>query len=188
MKKETKPKMIPFKGKGEHSIHELEQIILQQEELLHERQISKQIMAATLTKIINWELPETGKFWDNDKTQPLSYTAEYGTEGVKEYIISLAQKSLADADNYSTLDQPNLMEGQIRKQIAIFSKYLYNMKENRAKECDFLSDKENDIFDQQIAMTAKFIRALQGFIPNSGTNIKRVYYSNQRLIRNPKIK
>ena len=49
---------------------------------------------AGLEKIANWELPATGKFWDDDKTQPLSYETAYGSNGVRDYIKSIALKLL----------------------------------------------------------------------------------------------
>lgn len=47
-----------------------------------------------LTKIANWELPETGKFWDKEETRPMSYEAAYGSNGVRDYIRSVARKVL----------------------------------------------------------------------------------------------
>lgn len=47
-----------------------------------------------LKKIASWELPETGKFWDKEETRPLSYEAEYGSNGVRDYIKKIAQDSL----------------------------------------------------------------------------------------------
>lgn len=42
-------------------------------------------------KIISkWELPETGRFWDDEATQPMSYEAAYGSSGVRDYFKELA--------------------------------------------------------------------------------------------------
>ncbi len=47
-------------------------------------------MLEALQKIANWELPETGQFWEDDKSRPVSYTAEHGTEGAKRFIQNIA--------------------------------------------------------------------------------------------------
>lgn len=52
-----------------------------------------------LQKIANWELPDTGKFWDNENTQPMSYEACNGTNGSRDYFKSLAQKAINKALN-----------------------------------------------------------------------------------------
>lgn len=52
------------------------------------------MMIEVLTKIANWELPETGKFWDEEKTRPMSYGSCYGSKGEKEYIQKLAKDIL----------------------------------------------------------------------------------------------
>jgi hypothetical protein len=49
-----------------------------------------------LSKIANWELPETGRFWEDDKGRPVSYEAEYGSGGVKRYIQNLASEALKE--------------------------------------------------------------------------------------------
>lgn len=47
-----------------------------------------------LTKIANWELPETGKFWDEKEKRPMSYEAAYGSNGVRDYMKALAKNAL----------------------------------------------------------------------------------------------
>jgi hypothetical protein len=47
-----------------------------------------------LTKIANWELPPTGKFWDREKTQPTSYETEYGSNGARDYVKNIAKDAL----------------------------------------------------------------------------------------------
>lgn len=86
--------MIRFKGKGEHSVNELEAIIEEQKELLYQRQISKQKLTAALEKIARWELPATGTFWDEEKTRPTSYEGEYGSNGARDYIKSVAREAI----------------------------------------------------------------------------------------------
>jgi len=48
-----------------------------------------------LEKIDNWEMPETGQFWDKECTQPMSYAACYGSNGERDHIISVARAALA---------------------------------------------------------------------------------------------
>ena len=50
----------------------------------------------TLKKIIEWKLPETGKFHDEAKTQPVSYAYEYGSRGERDYFRTLAIEALKD--------------------------------------------------------------------------------------------
>ena len=49
---------------------------------------------AALNKIQNWEMPETGRFWDNDPTRPMSYAACYGSNGERDFIRSIARQAL----------------------------------------------------------------------------------------------
>jgi hypothetical protein len=56
-------------------------------------------MYEALKKIANWELPPTGKFWDEEKTRPTSYETEYGSNGARDYIKSIAKNAIAKAEN-----------------------------------------------------------------------------------------
>jgi hypothetical protein len=47
-----------------------------------------------LTKVRNWELPSTGKFWDKEETQPMSYEAAYGTNGSRDYFKQITESAL----------------------------------------------------------------------------------------------
>lgn len=47
-----------------------------------------------LEKIAKWEMPETGKYWDDDSERPMSYAACYGSNGERDYIISIATQAL----------------------------------------------------------------------------------------------
>lgn len=51
-------------------------------------------LKAALTRIANWDLPATGKFWDREKTQPTSYETEYGSNGARDYIKNIAKEAL----------------------------------------------------------------------------------------------
>lgn len=53
------------------------------------------VQEEALRKITNWELPATGEFWDEEKTKPISYEAQYGSNGVRSYIRSIAKASLS---------------------------------------------------------------------------------------------
>lgn len=50
-----------------------------------------------LERISRWhgEFPLTGKFWDDDKTRPISYGAENGSNGERDYMRGLAYQALA---------------------------------------------------------------------------------------------
>ena len=50
---------------------------------------------AALQVIARWDLPPTGKFWDEEKTRPTSYEAEYGSNGARDYMRNLAIAALA---------------------------------------------------------------------------------------------
>lgn len=47
-----------------------------------------------LKAIREWQLPSTGKFWDEEKTQPMSYGACYGSNGERDYFKWLANEAL----------------------------------------------------------------------------------------------
>lgn len=51
-------------------------------------------LRAALQKIANWELPATGKFWDEEQTRPISYETEYGSNGAREYMRNIAKIAL----------------------------------------------------------------------------------------------
>lgn len=49
---------------------------------------------------------------------------------------------------------------EIDKQIKKYTIELDNLKENRARECNSISDAENHDYDHQIQLTARIIRGL----------------------------
>lgn len=53
-------------------------------------------MAKALKRIEKWhgEFPDTGKFWDEEKTRPTSFAAEYGSNGERDYMRSVASAAL----------------------------------------------------------------------------------------------
>ena len=50
-----------------------------------------------LKDITDWKLPETNHFWDEEQTQPMSYTAAFGSNGERDYIKGIAQQSITNA-------------------------------------------------------------------------------------------
>lgn len=52
-------------------------------------------LIAALKTIEAWELPPTGKFWDEERTRPTSYETEYGSNGARDYIRAVARDALA---------------------------------------------------------------------------------------------
>ena len=56
-------------------------------------EINKRLLD-TLQKIANWETPSTGEFWDKEKTQPISYEANYGSNGVRKYFRNMAKNAI----------------------------------------------------------------------------------------------
>jgi hypothetical protein len=45
--------------------------------------------------VAEWELPQTGKFWDEDQTRPMSYEGCYGSNGSRDYFMTLAGAALS---------------------------------------------------------------------------------------------
>jgi hypothetical protein len=53
---------------------------------------------AALKIIQKWQLPATGQFWDNEQTQPMSYEAAYGSNGVRDFMRNLANEAISAGD------------------------------------------------------------------------------------------
>ena len=53
-----------------------------------------------MQKIAKWEMPKTGKYWDDKKTQEMSYAACYGTQGEQLIIQDYAQNALTILAGY----------------------------------------------------------------------------------------
>ncbi len=53
-------------------------------------------MREALERIARWhgEFPETGKFWDEEKTRPMSYATAYGSNGERDFMRQLALDAL----------------------------------------------------------------------------------------------
>jgi hypothetical protein len=56
-------------------------------------------LRAALTRIEKWfgEFPETGKFWEDDATRPMSYGACYGSNGERDFMRQIARDALSGA-------------------------------------------------------------------------------------------
>ena len=52
-------------------------------------------MEAALKIVRDWKLPTTGKFWDDDMMQPMSYGACYGSNGERDYMKNIANHGLS---------------------------------------------------------------------------------------------
>ena len=53
-----------------------------------------------LQRIATWhgEFPDTGLFWDGDKTRPMSYAAAYGSNGEINFMRNIAYEALNSID------------------------------------------------------------------------------------------
>lgn len=58
-----------------------------------------------LQKIEEWELPPTGKFWDKEQTEPMSYGAAYGSNGERDYMRQIARTALFTYGNPNQSDK-----------------------------------------------------------------------------------
>ena len=88
--------MKNFKGKGKHSVSELESIITEQQKLLQQKQAANEKLVEALTRIEKWELPATGEFWDKEKTRPVNYETNNGSNGARDYIRSVAMEAIVN--------------------------------------------------------------------------------------------
>ena len=51
-----------------------------------------------LEKIVAWEMPPSGRFWDKNETDPMSYGAAFGSNGERDVIKSIARSALSQLD------------------------------------------------------------------------------------------
>ena len=47
-----------------------------------------------LELIMNWDLPESGMYWDKEKKDAMSYGAAFGSNGERDYFKKIAQTAL----------------------------------------------------------------------------------------------
>lgn len=55
----------------------------------------------TLRKISDWQMPETGEFWNDDPQKPMSYAACWGSNGERDYVKGIAQAAIYAAEERS---------------------------------------------------------------------------------------
>lgn len=57
------------------------------------------VLEAALKKIERWfgEFPKTGKFWDDEKTRPVSYGSAFGSTGERDFMRQIARAALSPA-------------------------------------------------------------------------------------------
>ena len=52
-----------------------------------------------LRTIVKWEdFPDTGKFWDEEKTKPMPYSACFGSAGERDHMRRIAADALGGGD------------------------------------------------------------------------------------------
>ncbi len=84
-----------IKYPANHKGQRMEQIRQILDEYLVDVQKENTKMRAALKKIVEWELPATGEFLDEEKTTPASYGFLYGSNGERDHFRQLASSSLA---------------------------------------------------------------------------------------------
>lgn len=87
------------KDKGADNWHELQAMAEEEiNDLINEekRELTEQVkvMSTALKTIADWNLPETGEFWDEAKTRKISYEHNYGSNGARDYMRTIAQQAL----------------------------------------------------------------------------------------------
>jgi hypothetical protein len=57
-------------------------------------------LVGALKRIERWhgEFPETGEYWDKEKTQMMSYAACFGSNGERDFMRNIARSSIARAE------------------------------------------------------------------------------------------
>jgi len=57
---------------------------------------SNRRMRSALERIVRWigEFPESGRFWNQECTRPMSYGAAFGSNGERDYMRSIAREAL----------------------------------------------------------------------------------------------
>jgi hypothetical protein len=60
----------------------------------------KERYRTALERIERWsgEFPATGKFWDEERTQPMSYSACFGSNGERDFMRSIARAALSEKE------------------------------------------------------------------------------------------
>jgi hypothetical protein len=69
---------------------------------------TKPVAVKALERIARWhgEFPETGQFWDDEKTRPISYGAALGSNGERDFMRKVASDALAQIAALSEAPAP----------------------------------------------------------------------------------
>lgn len=54
----------------------------------------EQRLEEALKRIVKWEFPPTGRYWDEEKTMPMSYQAAFGSNGERDFMRKIASDAL----------------------------------------------------------------------------------------------
>lgn len=74
------------------------------------------VLREALQDIADWKLPETGEFWPSGS--PVSYEAQYGSNGVRDYIRGVARAALSAAP--VAAQQPAVVgDGDVEGRVAL---------------------------------------------------------------------
>lgn len=67
-----------------------------------------QRLRAALKTICEWKnFPESNRFWDEEKLQPMSYEAAFGSNGERDYMRNIARTALkVSPSNAAAKDKP----------------------------------------------------------------------------------
>jgi hypothetical protein len=67
-------------------------------------------LTEALQKVADWELPETGLFWDMEEKKPMSYAAAFGTNGSRDYFKKLAKQALQPKEPFEPIPYHKVSE------------------------------------------------------------------------------
>lgn len=104
--------------------------VLNNDTVVEDKNIDWGIIINGLNIIANWELPATGKFWDEEKTRPTSYESEYGSNGVRDYMKNIAANLLSSLNNSSdkVLEQEQKEQLDIQNQVKHDNPFIWDDK------------------------------------------------------------
>lgn len=74
--------------------HSLSELLVTAKALRSNKQFNR--MKEALEQIVEWKMPSTGLFWNDDKTRPQSWSSAYGSNGERDVIKNIAATALAE--------------------------------------------------------------------------------------------
>lgn len=74
---------------------------------IQELEYENERLREALRIVQQWQLPPTGKFWDKEETQPMSYGACYGSNGERDYMKAIANEALSFKSNDNDTTENN---------------------------------------------------------------------------------